>query len=286
MEVLDSDGKILSQVGPHDGGDPRDGFYLLIPGGAPTKFRLRLHNEASQWLLIDTLRLRSRDTAGSTGSAAESTGRQAASGTQMPIPNPEPPIPVTFQEAEELQQTWAKRVGAAVQRSNSIGMKFALIPPGRFGSVLDEPYYLGIYKVTHEEYQRITGTNPSAYSATGSKSDQVAGKDTRRFPVENICWIEAAEFCNRLSEKEGLKPYYRIEGDAVRVTGARSYCLPCRTARCYAAYAAEKEHPAEGLPLRRRDRENAFRLKAGLRASCPGLRAVRGWADRNPGKVE
>jgi Leucine-rich repeat (LRR) protein len=234
MEVLDLEGKVLSQVGPIDGGDPRDGFYLLIPGGAPTRFRLRLHSEASQWFFIAALRLRSHDAAGAISDSAR----------QTPIPDPQSPIPVSFEQAEELQQTWAKRVGAAVQWSNSIGMKFALVPPGSFeGGELAEPYYLGIYKVTQEEYQRIMGANPSAYSATGDKKGEVAGKDTRRFPVENICWIDAAEFCNRLSEKEGLKPYYRIDGDTVRCTGARGYCLPCRTACCYAAYAAETQHP-------------------------------------------
>ena len=233
MEVLDLEGKILSQVGPIEGGGPWDAFYLLIPGGAPAKFRLRLHNDASQWFFIAALRLRSRDAAGNISDSAR----------QTPIPDPQSPIPVSFEQAEELQQTAAKRVGAAVQWSNSTGMKFALVPRGRFGDQeLEEPYYLGIYKVTQEEYERITGTNPSAYSATGDKKEEVAGKDTRRYPVENICWIDAAEFCNRLSEKEGLKPYYRIDGDTVRVTGARSYCLPCRTARCFAAYAAEREH--------------------------------------------
>ena len=127
-------------------------FFSLIPGGAPPRFRLRLHNEASQWLLIDTLRLRLRDTAGSTGSAAASSS---------PIPNPQSPIPLTSKQADELQQTWSKRVGAAVQWTNLIGMKFTLVPPGRFsGTDLDEPYYLGIYKVTQEEYQRVMGTNP------------------------------------------------------------------------------------------------------------------------------
>jgi serine/threonine protein kinase/Leucine-rich repeat (LRR) protein len=242
MEALDSQGKILSQVGPIDRSSrwDVDTFFLLIPGGAATKFRLRVHNDAIQWLLIDTLRLRLRDTAGSTGSTAASPSpiRPTAS-----VGHPQSPIPASFKRAEELQQTWAKRVGAAVQWSNSIGMKFALVPPGSFGGTdFEEPFYLGVYKVTQEEYQRVTGTNPSAYSATGSKSDEVAGQDTRRYPVENVCWIDAAEFCNRLSEKEGLKPYYRIEGDTVRLTGARSYCLPSFAATCLAAYAAEQAH--------------------------------------------
>ena len=117
--------------------------------------------------------------------------------------------------------------------TNSIGMKLVLIPPGEFdmGSskelINDEsrlcggkgwymevlsgegprhrvritkPYWLGVTEVTQEEYQRVTGDNPSEFSATGKRKDAVSGEDMRQFPVENVSWEDAAEFCRRLSE--------------------------------------------------------------------------------------
>ena len=37
---------------------------------------------------------------------------------------------------------------------------------------ITKPFYLGIYLVTQEEYQRVMGTNPSAFSATGKGKDR------------------------------------------------------------------------------------------------------------------
>jgi formylglycine-generating enzyme required for sulfatase activity len=34
-------------------------------------------------------------------------------------------------------------------------------------------------------------------------------------PVQNITWLEAAKYCNRLSERDGYTPVYRLEVDGV-----------------------------------------------------------------------
>ena len=113
---------------------------------------------------------------------------------------------------------------------NSIGMKLAPIPSGRFlmGSPVDEPgrpwlgqdeidweeqhavtirepFYLGVYLVTQEQYERIMskapGYQPSYFSRDGAGKDNVKEfKDTRQFPRENISWKDAQAFCRRLSE--------------------------------------------------------------------------------------
>lgn len=101
--------------------------------------------------------------------------------------------------------------------TNSLGMELALIPPGtctlgspeeeegRYGDEprveveLTRPYYLGVRAVTQAEYLRVMGTNPSAFSAGGRMRRKVTGLDTSRFPVERVSWLDAAEFCRKLS---------------------------------------------------------------------------------------
>ena len=56
---------------------------------------------------------------------------------------------------------------------------------------LTKPYYMGKYEVTQEQYQQVTGVNPS----------QFKGRD---LPVEQVLWNEAREFCMKAGERTGL----------------------------------------------------------------------------------
>jgi formylglycine-generating enzyme required for sulfatase activity len=125
---------------------------------------------------------------------------------------------------------------------NTIGMELVLIPAGRFlmGSPPNEkdrrsdeqqheveitrPFYLGVYQVTQEEYERIMGRNPSYFSATGGGKDQVKGLDTRRFPVENVSWDDAVAFCRKLSEL----PAEKAAGRAYRLPTEAEWEYACR----------------------------------------------------------
>jgi formylglycine-generating enzyme required for sulfatase activity len=112
---------------------------------------------------------------------------------------------------------------------NSIHMKLVLIPAGRFlmGSPPEEkdrvgnegprhtveisrPFYMGVYPVTQDEYQKVVGINPSYFSPSGGGKDKVAGLDTRRFPVEQVSWNEAVAFCEKLSGLEREKKAGRV----------------------------------------------------------------------------
>ncbi|WP_157605218.1 formylglycine-generating enzyme family protein [Schlesneria paludicola] len=103
--------------------------------------------------------------------------------------------------------------------TNSIGMKFVAVPAGTFqmgspeteaGSRVDErpvheveisrPFLMGVYEVTQGEYQKVIGANPSYFSADGPGAKKVAGLTTDRFPVEQVSWIEADDYCKKLSE--------------------------------------------------------------------------------------
>jgi formylglycine-generating enzyme required for sulfatase activity len=117
------------------------------------------------------------------------------------------------------------------QITNSIGMRLVPIPAGKFfmGSPVKEagrniydesplhiveitqPFFMGVYEVTQEEYEKVMGKNPSWFSSHGNGKEKVQGIDTSRFPVEQVSWEDAVEFCRKLSslppEKENGRVY-------------------------------------------------------------------------------
>jgi formylglycine-generating enzyme required for sulfatase activity/serine/threonine protein kinase len=164
-------------------------------------------------------------------------------------------------KARAYQQAWADHLQLPVHFTNSIGMKFRLIPPGSFtiGSTqeqidaakpylhngqdparseritselpqqritLTRPFYLSVTEVTQAQYSAVIGSNPSTFSDTGSAKDSVAGQDRTNCPVEMVSWMDTGEFCNRLSLHEGLESAYRISPDLITQTGFGGYRLP------------------------------------------------------------
>ena len=93
---------------------------------------------------------------------------------------------------------------------------------------ITRPFYLGVTEVSQAQYEAVMGNNPSYFSATGNGKDKVAGQSTGEHPVENVSWLDAVKFCNKLSEMEGRKPFYEINGETVRVPDwkAPGYRLP------------------------------------------------------------
>lgn len=64
--------------------------------------------------------------------------------------------------------------------TNSVGMVMVRIPAG---------YWAGQYETTQQEYERVTGANPSQFKAP-------------RNPVERVNWHDAVAFCTKLTESE------------------------------------------------------------------------------------
>jgi len=62
-------------------------------------------------------------------------------------------------------------------------------------------FSIGKYIVKQAEYEAIMGVNPSRFK-----------QEDANMPVENVSWFDAIEFCNKLSEAEGLTPVYTITG--------------------------------------------------------------------------
>jgi formylglycine-generating enzyme required for sulfatase activity len=101
--------------------------------------------------------------------------------------------------------------------TNSVGMRFAWIPPGTFlmGSptteqgrcdnetqhrvTLTKGYYLGVHSVTQEQWHAVMGGNPSKF------------KGDKR-PVDSVSWDDCQEFCTKLGAREGGR--YRLPTEA------------------------------------------------------------------------
>jgi formylglycine-generating enzyme required for sulfatase activity/serine/threonine protein kinase len=150
--------------------------------------------------------------------------------------------PFDAAHAKTHQEERAEQLGVPIKETNSIGMEFRLIPPGEFlmGSPdtegqlvpskfgngqqtmermqdegphqvrITKPFYLGVYEVTQEDYERVTGTNPSHFSRAGKGKDKVPEMDTSRFPVEMVSWELAVEFCRLLSAMPAEKSAGRV----------------------------------------------------------------------------
>jgi formylglycine-generating enzyme required for sulfatase activity len=66
-----------------------------------------------------------------------------------------------------------------------------------------DPFYLGRYPVTQEQYHQVMGENCFKFMGDPSK-----------LPAERVSWYDAIFFCNLLSIMEGLGPCYNINGSS------------------------------------------------------------------------
>lgn len=144
--------------------------------------------------------------------------------------------------SKESVETWVNEKQAEISeiRKNSENMQYTLIKGSTFqmGSTASEPernsdeiqhsvtvgnFYMSKTEISQKEYQEIMGDNPIA-----TKGDD--------FPITNVTWYNALQYCNKLSQKEGLMPCYTISGTTVTWDkAANGYRLPTEAEWEYAA---------------------------------------------------
>ncbi|MEJ1966341.1 MAG: PEGA domain-containing protein [Gammaproteobacteria bacterium] len=143
--------------------------------------------------------------------------------------------------------------GQALQESAPViktksGYELRLIPGGTFmmGSerreqgrrpneglrpvTLKRPFYLGVTEITNAEFRKFRPEHVSGYVEKKSF-------DLDLQPVVNVSWNDAAEFCNWLSEREGLPPAYEQGGGkySLKKPVTTGYRLPTEAEWEYAA---------------------------------------------------
>jgi formylglycine-generating enzyme required for sulfatase activity/uncharacterized protein YjbI with pentapeptide repeats len=119
------------------------------------------------------------------------------------------------------------------QIQNSIGMDLKLMPAGTFtmGSysvpgeqpahqvTLTKDFYIGVYEVTQQQYERVTGRTPSRFKGANN-------------PVESISWDEAVAFCAKLS----ALPAERAAGRVYRLPTEAEWEYACRASTLSSYY--------------------------------------------------
>ena len=171
--------------------------------------------------------------------------------------------------------------------TNSLGMQFVQVPAGKFqmgspttepGRGADEelheveisrPFYLATTEVTQGVYEKLMGTNPAVRPPDDAP-------DRSSYPVENVSWDEAVDFCRRLSEVPAEKAAgrtYRLPTEAeweyaCRAGTTTAFPFPAAELDAYCRYAGnslpQKRQPdtktRKPLQAREPKKPNRWRL--------------------------
>ena len=120
--------------------------------------------------------------------------------------------------------------------TNSLGMKLAPIAAGEFqmgaektirdagaderpvhAVRLTRPFHIGVHEVTQEQFLKVMKSSPSFFANDGHGKGLVKGLDTSVFPADQVRFIDAVEFCRKLSasaEEKKAGRFYRLPTEA------------------------------------------------------------------------
>jgi formylglycine-generating enzyme required for sulfatase activity/serine/threonine protein kinase len=130
---------------------------------------------------------------------------------QVPAAMPDPQD-LSAVAARAQQAEWAGRIGRPIAFTNQFGIEMLLIPPGSFlmGSpptepghqpdeqqvevTLTQPFYLGRTEITQQQWEAVMGTRPW--------QGHTGVTEGPSYPADHVSWLEAVEFCRRLTEQQ------------------------------------------------------------------------------------
>jgi hypothetical protein len=102
--------------------------------------------------------------------------------------------------------------------TSAAGGTLVQVPAGAAGQ-----FFIDAHPVTQEIYQKVMGVNPSKQKNPAA-------------PVAGVQWVDAARFCNKCSEAEGLEPCYDLKTWSCNPS-ASGYRLPTEAEWEYACRA-------------------------------------------------
>ncbi len=143
---------------------------------------------------------------------------------------------------------------------------------------LTRTFYLGTREVTNGEFRRFRPAHASGF--IGKRT-----LDLDILPVTSVTWADAVEYCNWLSEQEGLPPAYEKKDGkwTLRRPIGTGYRLPTEAEWEFAARYVD-----ENSPLRRYEWGNdlpppvGVANLAGLEAAAEMARVLENWQDEYP----
>jgi len=154
-----------------------------------------------------------------------------------------PVDPMAWARVSKEQETAAAKLGVPVALTNSVGMRFVLIPAGKFemGSQdsvetvhdkcigvdvnpdwatdehpvhevkISQPFYMSIYEVDGKRLETLAPRPNETKEQQQANNQRRRGNDQNK-PAVNVWWEEAVQFCEELGKKNGHS--YRLPTEA------------------------------------------------------------------------